>query len=105
MARRPVRANTRKKPKQERSIAMVATLLEAVPRVFVKEGYAKATTNRIAAAAGVSVGSLYQYSPRSAVPVRAQFRIRGTSSTRRVGRLHSQPGYDFLLSSTRSRSS
>ena len=37
-------------------------------------------------------------SPRSAVPVRAQFRIRGTSSTRRVGRLHSQPGYDFLLS-------
>ena len=36
--------------------------------------------------------------PRSAVPVRAQFRIRGTSSTRRVGRLHSQPGYDFLLS-------
>jgi len=36
--------------------------------------------------------------PRSAVPVRAQFRIRGTSSTCRVGRLHSQPGYDFLLS-------
>ena len=36
--------------------------------------------------------------PRSAVPVRAQFRIRGTSSTRRVGRLHCQPGYDFLLS-------
>ena len=38
------------------------------------------------------------HSPRSAVPVRAQFRIRGTSSTRRVGHLHSQPGYDFLLS-------
>ena len=37
-------------------------------------------------------------SPRSAVPGRAQFRIRGTSSTRRVGRLHCQPGYDFLLS-------
>ena len=30
--------------------------------------------------------------------MRAQFRIKGTSSTRRVGRLHSQPGYDFLLS-------
>ncbi len=33
---------------------------------------------------------------RSAVPVRAQFRRKGTSSTCRVGRLHSQPGYDFL---------
>ena len=42
---------------------MVGTLLEAATRVFVKEGYAKATTNRIAAAAGVSVGSLYQYFP------------------------------------------
>ncbi len=37
-----------------------------------------------------------QNPPRSAVPVRAQFRRKGTSSTCRVGRLHSQPGYDFL---------
>ena len=44
-------------------------------------------------------------SPRSAVPVRAQFRIRGTSSTRRVGRLHSQPGHDFLLSTSARASS
>ena len=42
---------------------MVETLLEAAARVFVREGYAKATTNRIAEAAGVSVGSLYQYFP------------------------------------------
>src|SRR6476646_1367326 len=63
MAGRSVRANSRKKPQQERSIAMVATLLEAATRVFVKEGYARATTNRIATAAGVSVGSLYQYFP------------------------------------------
>lgn len=42
---------------------MVEALLEAAARVFVEHGYAKATTNRIAAAAGVSVGSLYQYFP------------------------------------------
>ena len=57
---------------------------DARPLVFVLRG--KAAFRRIHAP------------PRSAVPVRAQFRIRGTSSTRRVGRLHSQPGYDFLLS-------
>jgi AcrR family transcriptional regulator len=42
---------------------MVETILEAAARIFVREGYARATTNRIAAAAGISVGSLYQYFP------------------------------------------
>src|SRR4051794_27192199 len=77
MAKRPLRANTRKKPQQERSQAMVATLLEAATRVFVKEGYAKATTNRIATAAGVSVGSLYQYFPsKDAIAVELLRRYR-----------------------------
>ena len=56
---------------------MVATLLEAATRVFVKEGYAKATTNKIAAAAGVSVGSLYQYFPsKDAIAVELLRRYR-----------------------------
>ncbi len=77
MSARPLRANTRKKPQQERSLAMVATLLEAATRVFVKEGYAKATTNRIAKAAGVSVGSLYQYFPsKDAIAVELLRRYR-----------------------------
>src|SRR5689334_22267478 len=77
MAKRPPRANTRKTPQQERSLAMVATLLEAATRVFVKEGYAKATTNRIATAAGVSVGSLYQYFPsKDAIAVELLRRYR-----------------------------
>ena len=77
MPKRPSRANTRKKPQQERSLAMVATLLEAATRVFVKEGYAKATTNRIATAAGVSVGSLYQYFPsKDAIAVELLRRYR-----------------------------
>jgi AcrR family transcriptional regulator len=41
----------------------VEILLDATARVLTKEGYDRASTNRIAAAAGVSVGSLYQYFP------------------------------------------
>jgi len=58
-------------------MVMVETLLEAAARVFVKEGYAKATTNRIASAAGVSVGSLYQYFPsKDAIAVELLRRYR-----------------------------
>lgn len=53
----------RKAPQQERSRDTVETILQAGARVFAKLGYGRATTNRIAAAAGISVGSLYQYFP------------------------------------------
>jgi AcrR family transcriptional regulator len=77
MTARSKRAAPRKTPRQERSVAMVETLLEAAARVFVKEGYARATTNRIAAAAGVSVGSLYQYFPsKDAIAVELLRRYR-----------------------------
>lgn len=61
----PPRARTtpRKLPHQERSRATVDALLAAAARVLVKEGYDRASTNRIAETAGVSVGSLYQYFP------------------------------------------
>ena len=48
---------------QRRSRVTVDALLEATARILVKEGFDKASTNRIAAVAGVSVGSLYQYFP------------------------------------------
>lgn len=38
-------------------------LLEATERVFARDGFAQATTNRIAAVAGVSIGTLYHYFP------------------------------------------
>ena len=41
----------------------VDALIDATARILVKEGFDKASTNRIAAVAGVSVGSLYQYFP------------------------------------------
>ncbi len=51
----------RRKAKQERSRETVQALLEAAARVLERHGYAKATTNRIAEAAGASVGTLYEY--------------------------------------------
>jgi len=51
----------RRTPKQERSEATVACILTAASQVLLREGYARATTNRIAERAGISVGSLYQY--------------------------------------------
>lgn len=62
MARRPL-TKPRKVASQQRSRATVEALLEATARILVKEGFDKASTNRIAEAAGVSVGSLYQYFP------------------------------------------
>jgi AcrR family transcriptional regulator len=55
--------NPRKSASQERSRATVDALLEATTRVLLKEGYDRASTNRIAEVAGVSIGSLYQYFP------------------------------------------
>ncbi len=55
--------NPRKQPKQARSKATVEAILQAAAQVLVNEGYDKASTNRVAKVAGVSVGSLYQYFP------------------------------------------
>jgi AcrR family transcriptional regulator len=62
MARRPL-TKPRKVASQERSRATVNALVEATARILVKDGFNKASTNRIAEVAGVSVGSLYQYFP------------------------------------------
>ena len=62
MARRPS-TSPRKSATQERSRLTVDALLEATARILVKDGYDRASTNRIALAAGISIGSLYQYFP------------------------------------------
>ena len=53
----------RKQPQQERSKITVDAILTATARILTEEGYQKASTNRIAELAGVSIGSLYQYFP------------------------------------------
>jgi AcrR family transcriptional regulator len=70
MARRPL-TNPRKTASQERSRATVAALVEATARILVREGFDKASTNRVAEVAGVSVGSLYQYFPNKEALVAA----------------------------------
>jgi AcrR family transcriptional regulator len=62
MARKPP-TKPRKHASQARSRATVDALIEATARILVTEGFERASTNRIAEVAGVSVGSLYQYYP------------------------------------------
>ncbi len=53
----------RKQPRQARSRDTVNAILRAAAQVFAAQGYAATTTNHIAARAGVSIGSLYEYFP------------------------------------------
>lgn len=62
MPRKPP-TRPRKTAIQQRSRATVDALVEATARILVREGFDKASTNRIAEVAGVSIGSLYQYFP------------------------------------------
>ncbi|GAA2261111.1 TetR/AcrR family transcriptional regulator [Actinomadura luteofluorescens] len=62
MARSPG-LSPRRTPSQDRSRRTVERILEAATRVLSERGYDGASTNRIAKAAGVGNGSLYQYFP------------------------------------------
>ncbi len=53
----------RKRPTQARSRATVTAILEATAHILAEQGYDALTTNLVAARAGVSIGSLYQYFP------------------------------------------
>jgi len=55
--------NPRKKPRQARSAVTIDVILEAAARILESDGLAAFNTNAVAAKAGVSIGSLYQYFP------------------------------------------
>lgn len=66
----PTALKPRKKPLQARSTVTVDAIVEATIRILRRDGWTACTTTRIAALAGVSVGSLYQYFPnRNAIAV------------------------------------
>lgn len=65
-ARLERRIRRRKRPQQARALATAEALLDATLQVLVRDGYSRLTTTRVAERAGVSVGSLYQYSRTSA---------------------------------------
>lgn len=59
----PLTLNPRKSPLQARSALTVDALIEATLQVLLAVGKERLTTTRVAARAGVSVGTLYQYFP------------------------------------------
>ena len=66
-----INISPRKAPRQQRSEATVAAILQAAARVLSRQSLAGFNTNRVAEVAGVSVGSLYQYFPNKAALVTA----------------------------------
>ena len=68
---RQVKTTPRKRPRQDRAKATVDTLLAATARLLVTRGFDSLTTNQVADAAGVSIGSLYQYFPNKEALVAA----------------------------------
>lgn len=91
--------SARKQPRQARSTRLVRYILEAAARVLAREGAHRFTTGRVAEAAGISVGSLYQYFPnKEAILFRLQAeewrrtidqlgRILGDARVEALGRL------------------
>jgi AcrR family transcriptional regulator len=53
----------KKQPQQTRSRVTVDAILEGAAHILARHGWAGFTTNAVAEAAGVSIGSLYQYFP------------------------------------------
>lgn len=53
----------RKAPRQARAVATVEAIAQAATQLLREGGLATMTTNAVAARAGVSIGSLYQYFP------------------------------------------
>lgn len=83
MARKPL-TNPRKLASQARSRGTVDALVEATARILVRDGFDKASTNRIADMAGVSIGSLYQYYPSKEALVAAVIDRHNRQIMRRV---------------------
>ncbi|MFE3194805.1 TetR/AcrR family transcriptional regulator [Nocardia sp. NPDC059240] len=81
---KPAAAPPRRTPQQDRSRAMVARILDAGQRVLIAHGYDGASTNRIAAAADISPGSLYQYFPNKDAIVAAVIERYTLEVTERV---------------------
>jgi AcrR family transcriptional regulator len=61
----------RKQPQQARSRATLEAILEATTHILGQRGWDGLTTNAAAEAAGVSIGSLYQYFPNKLALVEA----------------------------------
>jgi AcrR family transcriptional regulator len=84
MPRAKSKKPTRRTPSQSRSQATVAAIVEATARVLVERGYARTTTNHIAAEAGISVGSFYEYFPGKDAAIAAVVEVLADSAMARA---------------------
>lgn len=74
----------RREPQQRRSQRTYARVLEAGRRLLSEEGAASFNTNRIAAEAGISVGTLYSYFDDKTDIARAIIEVVATEGTDRL---------------------
>ncbi|WP_280421163.1 TetR/AcrR family transcriptional regulator [Nocardia carnea] len=65
----PAKAGRRRRPTQKRARATREHILDTAARLFGERGIADTSTNRIAAEAGVSIGTVYRYFTDRAVIV------------------------------------
>ena len=87
----------RKLPRQERAAATVAAILEAAACILETGGFEAYTTNAIAARAGASIGSLYQYFPNKTALTQALIAREDAGLLRELVRLLERPaGVDRL---------
>jgi AcrR family transcriptional regulator len=77
----------RKSPVQARSVASVEAILDATLQVLLSVGRVRLTTTRVAARAGVSVGTLYQYFPNKGALLQAVLRRHLDEVTEAVERV------------------
>ncbi|OUS29388.1 hypothetical protein A9Q99_09830 [Gammaproteobacteria bacterium 45_16_T64] len=87
--------NKRKKPKQARSIVTVDAILEAAAHILRNEGIEGLNTNKVAAIAGVSIGSLYQYFPNKGSLIAALIELHVEEELTELGAVIEQ--HNFLL--------
>jgi AcrR family transcriptional regulator len=77
----------RKQPRQQRSRSRVEDILAAAADLCAGRGLDALTTNAVAARAGVSIGSLYQYFPGKTALLTALIRAERASLLQAVERL------------------
>lgn len=79
-----------KPPQRQRGRERVATLLAAAVGVFAEKGYEAATMTEIAARAGASIGSLYQFFPTKELLAAALHEANGQALSQMLDDLASQ---------------
>jgi AcrR family transcriptional regulator len=67
----PPTSAMRKLPRQARALATTDAILDAAAHILGERGWLGLTTNAVAEAAGVSIGSLYQYFPNKLALIEA----------------------------------